>query len=195
MNSSRAPALALVVLATLLTACFCGPTPPTPQPVPTENDLGVTGSPLWPDGILQLGLAPSGGSFEFFGPTFQFDHGPQGGIHVPIAWRVNDREYDARFVLRVRRISDGLLVYQTETQASGSSPFDAGVEDAGATDAGSSGGGFTTSGGLRAFLCPVKGIDLKNVPISFELTVIGGDKAFLGRVTVTSKTAEPDCTP
>jgi len=186
----RAPALALVVPATLLLACLCAPTPSPPQPPPTETDLGVTGAPLWPEGVLQLGLSPAGGPFEAFASTFDFDHGPQGGIHVPIAWLVHDREYtDARFVVRVRRLSDGLLVYQTETTDSGG--FNGGAPADGGMDA----GGFTTSGSLRAFLCPVKGIDLTNVPISFELTVIGADKTFLGRATVSSMTTEPECKP
>ena len=191
MNSWRAPVLALALLATLLMACFCSPpTPPTPQPVPTEVDLGVTGSPLWPVGVLELGLSPYGGPFEPFRSTFDFDHGPQGGIHVPVSWLVHDREYtDARFVVRVRRVSDGLLVNQSETNDSGGP--DGGFSFDGGLDA----GGFTTTGTLRAFLCPVKGIDLTGVPVSFELTVIGADKTFLGRVTVTSMTSEPDCKP
>lgn len=190
MNSSRAPVLALVVIAALLTACFCGPTPPTPQPPPTEMDLGVTGSPLWPEGVLQLGLLPGGGSFEPLGRTFMFDHGPQGGIHVPVAWLVHDRTYaDARFVVRVRRISDGLLVNQSESIETG------GPDSGSPSDGGVDGGGFVTTGNLRAFLCPVKGIDLTNVSLSFELTVIGADKTFLGRVTLSTMTAEPDCKP
>ena len=191
MNLKRAPVFALGFLAMLLLACLCTPTPPTPQPAPTETDLGISGEPLWPAGVLEVGLAPYGGDFVGFGNTFDFDHGPQGGIHVPIAWRVHDREFtDARFVVRVRRAADGLLVNQSEDHASGS--FDAGSRtDAGSPDAGS----FTTTGDLRAFLCPVKGIDLTGVPLTFELTVIGADKTFLGRVTAASSTQEPDCKP
>lgn len=179
----RAPVFALAALAVLFLACMCTPTPaPTPQPLPDESDLGVSGQPLWPPGVLELGLSPYSSGFVPFASSFDFEHGPQGGVHVPFAWQVHAEPYEqARFVVRVRRVSDGLLLNQAERLA-----------NSGAATFGPDGGALF-SGELRVFLCPAKGVDLVGVPVSFELTVIGNDGGFLGRSSAVSTTQEPDC--
>jgi hypothetical protein len=192
MSLFRVPFIA-GLSAFLFMACPFGPQPrPPPNPLPQDTDLGVSGAPQWPPGTVELGLDPQGTGFKPFGNTFDFEHGPQGGIHIPGAWRVHQKEFvDARFVVRVRRISDGLLLNQNDMTTSSNNGeievIDAGV-DAGTVS-------LLYSGQFRIYLCPVKDINLVGVPVSFELTVIGSDKIFLGRTSSTTSTQEIDCKP
>ena len=106
----RAFPLSLAAFTTVLTAC----TPPVPSPGwPDDGGPAVSGAALWPEGTLELGLADAEGLFTRFGDTFSLLHGPQGGSHVPLAYQVHGRTADnALFVLRVRRVRDGLLLYR-----------------------------------------------------------------------------------
>ena len=156
------------VFLLLLAAC-------APPAVPDDGGPHVSGSPLWPDGTLQLGLVDSEGLFTPFGQTFALIHGPQGGSHVPLAYQVRGRTADnALFVLRVRRERDGVLVYRNETRFSVT--------------------GEVWTDERRAFLCPpLPGVTLVNELLSFEVIVIGEGGEFFGTATVHSTTFEPQC--
>lgn len=176
----RVPSVALVALASLLLACLCDPvpTPPSRPALPDDKPLGVSGAPLWPDGGVELGLAQYPVDFMPFPERFTFEHGPQGGIHVQAAYRINGHSFStARFVLRVRREADGLLVHES-TLTSSSELSDGGAEVL----------------QQRLLLCPPPEMTpLVGVPLQLELTVIGPGQQFLGQTRVRASTDEPDC--
>ncbi len=157
-----------VFLLLALAACV-------PSPAMDDGGPQVSGSPLWPEGTLQLGLLDTEGLFTLFGDTFSLIHGPQGGFHVPIAYQVRGRTADnALFILRVRRDRDGLLVYRQDARFSVT--------------------GEVWTDERRAFLCPPPaGVSLVGELLSFEVIVIGDGGEFLGVTTLRSTTSDPEC--
>jgi hypothetical protein len=173
--------LVVGLCAVVASGCQCGPssTPAPSRPkLPLDSPLGLADGPKWGDGGIEIGLAQSPDAFEAFPTPFIFDRGPQGGIHVPVGYRVSGHAFvGARFVLRVRRERDGLLVYQDEQTLSASLAADA-VQV------------FPN----RALLCPPpEGVSLVAEPLRFEVTVIGPPLDFLGRASAVSSTMETQC--
>lgn len=178
----RPTALLLAVLA--LTGCCIQMPTPRPEPI-VDEDGGVLGPPLWPEGTLVFGTTDDDGQlFQLIGAQLELHRGPQGGNHAYAKYQVTGQvAQDVVFEHRVRRVKDRLLVSKG-----------ARTLDVTATD----GGVWTSEGSVIMFLCPTApGVNIVMEPLEFEVTARGPGGQFFGRSTVTSTLqctgCEADC--
>lgn len=177
--------LPLILLTTLgLTACCIQLPPPRPEPL-LDEDGGVLGPPLWPDGALVFGTTDDNGEiFESIGAELVLYRGPQGGNHAYAKYQVTGQvAANTTFENRVRRARDGVLVSR------GSRTLDVTALD---------GGAWASEGTIVMFLCPTApGISIVKEPLIFEVTAKTASGQFLSRATVTSTLTctgcEADC--
>lgn len=175
----------LISIFTLgLSACCIQLPPPRPQPVPDE-DGGMLGAPLWPDGALVFGTTDDNGLvFQAIGGEIELHRGAQGGNHTYAKYQVTGQTApQAVFENRVRRLRDGLLVSR------GSRTLDVAPTD---------GGPWQSEGSVVMFLCPTApGVNIVKEPLTFEVIVKSSTGQFLGRATATSTLScsgcEADC--
>lgn len=173
------------LLSLLLTGCCIQFPPPRPEPL-SEEDGGVSGSPLWPEGTVTFGTTDDNGEiFQNIGASLTLHRGPQGGNHAYAKYQVSGGQVapGATFEHRVRRAKDGVLV------SKGQRIFDVTAGD---------GGVWTSDGAATMFLCPTPvGVSIVREPLDFEVIVKSGDGKFLGRATVqstlTCDMCEADC--
>ena len=177
-------------LLTALTVSACCIQMPAPRPARLlDEDGGMLGPPLWPDGALVFGTTDNNGElFEAIGPKLDLYSGPQGGHHAYAKYQVRGQVApSAVFENRVRRARDGLLV------SGGSRTLDV---KATAAD----GGVWASEGTIVMFMCPTAaGVSIVQEPLVFEVTAKSATGQLLSRVTVTStltcigNTCEADC--
>jgi hypothetical protein len=173
------------LLSLLLTGC-CFQLPPVRPEPPADEDGGVSGTPLWPDGTVTFGTTDDNGElFQNLGSSFTLYRGPQGGNHAYAKYQVSGGHLasGATFEHRVRRAKDGVLV------SKGNRSFDVTATD---------GGVWTSEGAVIMFLCPTPvGVSIVREQLDFEVIVKGADGKFLGRATARSTLScdmcEVDC--
>lgn len=170
-----------LLLLSLISASACFPITPRPEPLKDE-DGGVLGTPLWPEGTIVFGTTDDTGEvFMPIGETIQLHRGPQGGNHAYAKYQVSGGRLaqDVLFEHRVRRVRDNVLVSR------GSRSVDVKPAD---------GGVWRLEGAATMFLCPTaQGVNIVGEPLSFEVTVMGSDRKFYGRTSVTSTLACAGC--
>ncbi|MDP3151531.1 MAG: hypothetical protein Q8N23_02600 [Archangium sp.] len=175
----------LLLLSFGLTACCIQLPPPRPEPLKDE-DGGVLGTPLWPEGSIVFGTTDGTGEvFIPIGTELELHRGPQGGYHAYAKYQVSGGQFaqDVVFEHRVRRVRDNVLVSR------GSRNVDVTAAD---------GGVWMSEGAATMFLCPTApGVSIVGEPLNFEVTVMGNDRKFYGRTSVTATLAcagcEADC--
>ena len=174
--------LLLISVAFALSACpFFNP---RPEPL-FDEDGGVLGTPLWPEGALKIGTTDDTGElFQEIGAQIELHRGPQGGNHSYAKYKVtSQRARDAVFENRVRRQKDGVLVSRG-TRTWDVIPGDGGV--------------WLNDYSVTMFLCPTAaGINIVGEPLVFEVTAKAADGGLLGRSSATSTIqcsgCEADC--
>lgn len=177
-------AILILPLTFLLTGCCIQLPPPRPAPL-VDEDGGVSGPPLWPDGTITFGTTDDSGEvFQRIGSELELHRGPQGGNHAYAKYQVTGQTAaDVIFEHRVRRVRDGLLV------SKGNRTFDVTLAD---------GGVWTSEGSVTMFLCPTApGVSIVREQLNFEVTAKGRDGKFLGRssenATLRCSDCEADC--
>lgn len=138
-------------LGALTLLCACGGVVEPP-------DAGVdAGTPLWPEGALEVGGEGPDGGFITLPSMVEAQPGSQGGYHVPLMYRVTGHAMaGVTFEHRVTRAGDGRLV------SKGSRSWD--VEP---------GSSWTTSRPTIVFLCPTPiGVSIVAEPLSFQVTAL-----------------------